>query len=115
MQKWGQSGLRRGSEREFESELRAEVAAYFPRLRDYVAKMAEKQYGLLIWLSGPRRWAARPGDSPPQAGASKVPSSAKERACERLTTASDSFKKKLVRPVVNRPRFEPSKETLTEE
>jgi hypothetical protein len=51
LQKWGQSGLRKGSEPEFESELRAEVAAYFPRLRDYVAKMAEKQYGLLIWLS----------------------------------------------------------------
>jgi hypothetical protein len=40
-----------GPEPELESELRAEVAAYFPRLRDYVARVAEKQYGLLIWLT----------------------------------------------------------------
>jgi Domain of unknown function (DUF1877) len=40
-----------GSDAEYESELRAEVARYFPLLRDYVAKMSEKQYGLLIWVS----------------------------------------------------------------
>jgi hypothetical protein len=40
-----------GSDAEYESELHAEVAAYFPRLRDYVARTAEKQGGLLIWLS----------------------------------------------------------------
>ena len=40
-----------GPEPELESELRAEVATYFPRLRDYVARMAEKEYGLLIWLT----------------------------------------------------------------
>ena len=40
-----------GSEPELESELRAEVGRYFPRLRDYVARMAEKQSGLLIWLT----------------------------------------------------------------
>ncbi|MGA8496213.1 MAG: DUF1877 family protein [Xanthobacteraceae bacterium] len=40
-----------GSDAEFEAELRAEVGAYFPRLRDYVVRMAEKQDGLLIWLS----------------------------------------------------------------
>ena len=40
-----------GSDAEYESEVRAEVASYFPRLRDYVAKMSEKQDGLLIWLS----------------------------------------------------------------
>lgn len=41
----------RSSDAEFEAELRAEVASYFPRLRDYVAKMAGKQNGLLIWVS----------------------------------------------------------------
>ncbi len=40
-----------GSEAEFEAMLRAEVTSYFPRLRDYVVKMAEKQNGLLVWLS----------------------------------------------------------------
>jgi hypothetical protein len=40
-----------GSDAEFEAELRAEVGVYFPRLRDYVGRMAEKQDGLLIWLS----------------------------------------------------------------
>jgi hypothetical protein len=40
-----------GSDGEYEGEFRAEVASYFPRLRDYVAKAAEKQDGLLIWLS----------------------------------------------------------------
>jgi hypothetical protein len=40
-----------GSDAEFEAELRAEVGSYFPRLRDYVVRMAEKQDGLLIWLS----------------------------------------------------------------
>jgi hypothetical protein len=32
-----------GSDAEFEAELRAEVAFYFPRLRDYVIKMADKK------------------------------------------------------------------------
>jgi hypothetical protein len=41
----------RGSEAEFEAMLRMEVASYFPRLRDYVVKMAEKQNGLLMWVS----------------------------------------------------------------
>ncbi len=36
---------------EYESGLQAEVAYYFPRLQDYVTKMAQKQNGLLIWLS----------------------------------------------------------------
>jgi Domain of unknown function (DUF1877) len=40
-----------GSESEYEVELRAEVASYFPRLRDYVTKMADKQNGLLLWIS----------------------------------------------------------------
>jgi hypothetical protein len=31
--------------------LREEVATYFPRLRDYVVKMAGKQNGLLMWVS----------------------------------------------------------------
>ena len=39
-----------GSDAEYEAGLRAEVALYFPRLRDYVVKMAEKRDGLLIWL-----------------------------------------------------------------
>jgi hypothetical protein len=40
-----------GSDAEFEAQLRAEVASYFPRLRDYVVRMADKQNGLLIWVS----------------------------------------------------------------
>jgi Domain of unknown function (DUF1877) len=40
-----------GTEDQYEAELRAEVAAYFPLLRDYVVEMAAKQAGLLIWLS----------------------------------------------------------------
>jgi Domain of unknown function (DUF1877) len=39
------------SDAEFEAQLRAEVGSYFPRLRDYAVRMAEKQDGLLIWLS----------------------------------------------------------------
>jgi Domain of unknown function (DUF1877) len=39
------------SDAEFEAELRAEVRVYFPRLREYVVRMAAKQDGLLIWLS----------------------------------------------------------------
>jgi Domain of unknown function (DUF1877) len=34
-----------------ESEVRTEVATYFPLLRDYVAKTSERRGGLLIWLS----------------------------------------------------------------
>lgn len=41
----------RGTDAQFEAELRQEVGLYFPQLRDYVVKMAEKQYGLLIWMS----------------------------------------------------------------
>jgi hypothetical protein len=41
----------RGSEAEYERELRNEVGLYFPRLRDYVRKMSEKGNGLLIWLA----------------------------------------------------------------
>jgi hypothetical protein len=40
-----------GSDAEDENELRAEVDRYFPRLRDYVARMSAKQFGLLVWLS----------------------------------------------------------------
>jgi hypothetical protein len=49
-----------GSVAEYESELRAEVAYYFPLLRDDVAKMSAKQYGLLI-CGGAER--TRPGRS----------------------------------------------------
>jgi hypothetical protein len=40
-----------GSDADLESELRAEVAVYFPRLRDYVSASAERQGGLLTWVS----------------------------------------------------------------
>jgi hypothetical protein len=40
-----------GSDAEYEKDLRAEVGHYFPLLRDYVARMSEKQGGLLIWVS----------------------------------------------------------------
>ncbi len=40
-----------GSDSEFEDMLRADAASFFPRLRDYAVKMADKQNGLLIWLS----------------------------------------------------------------
>ena len=40
-----------GSDAEYESELRTEVAHYVPLLRDYVARMLEKRYGLLTWVS----------------------------------------------------------------
>jgi len=40
-----------GSDAQREGELRAEVATYFPRLRDYVGRMAARHNGLLIWLS----------------------------------------------------------------
>jgi hypothetical protein len=39
------------SDTEHESELHAEVAFYFPTLRNYVAKASESGDGLLIWLS----------------------------------------------------------------
>jgi hypothetical protein len=39
-----------GSAENFEDELREEVAYYFPLLRSYVAGMAKKQYGLLVWI-----------------------------------------------------------------
>jgi hypothetical protein len=32
------------------AELRAEVAHFFPLMRDYVVKLARKRYGLLVWL-----------------------------------------------------------------
>jgi len=41
----------RGSDAEFEGELRTEVGFYFPRLRDYVAATAARHGGLLIWIS----------------------------------------------------------------
>jgi hypothetical protein len=40
-----------GSDATYEEELRSEIATYFPLLRDYVAKMSEKENGLLTWLS----------------------------------------------------------------
>lgn len=40
-----------GPEAEYEGELRAVVAHYFPLLRAYVAKMSEKRGGLLTWVS----------------------------------------------------------------
>jgi hypothetical protein len=40
-----------GSDAEYESELRAEIAHYVPLLRDYVARMSEKRNGLLTWVS----------------------------------------------------------------
>jgi hypothetical protein len=40
-----------GSEAEFEEEMRDDVSFYFPMQRDYVAGMAAKGNGLLIWLS----------------------------------------------------------------
>ena len=39
------------SEAEFEADLRAVVGSSFPRLRDYVRRMADKGNGLLVWLS----------------------------------------------------------------
>jgi hypothetical protein len=39
------------SDAQLEAQLRAEVASYFPRLRDYVVRTADKQNGLLIWVS----------------------------------------------------------------
>ena len=39
-----------GSAAQYESELRAEIAQYFPPLRDYVGQMAAKKYGLLMWV-----------------------------------------------------------------
>jgi len=41
----------RGSDGEYENELREEVGVYFPRLRDYVAATAKRQNGLLLWAS----------------------------------------------------------------
>lgn len=41
----------RGPESEYETELRNEVALYFPLLRDYVRVMSEKANGLLFWNS----------------------------------------------------------------
>jgi hypothetical protein len=36
---------------DYENELRADVARYFPLLRDYVRTMSDKGNGLLIWVS----------------------------------------------------------------
>jgi len=46
-------GMPRGPDADavYEGELRAEVAVYFPRLRDYVAAAADKHDGLLLWVS----------------------------------------------------------------
>jgi hypothetical protein len=41
----------RGSDAEFEGQLRNEVGHFFPRLRDYVRGMSYKGNGLLTWLS----------------------------------------------------------------
>jgi hypothetical protein len=41
----------RGSDTEYEGELREEVGRYFPLLRDYVRDMSNKGNGLLIWVS----------------------------------------------------------------
>jgi hypothetical protein len=38
------------SDDSYDSEFREEVAFYFPRLRDYVIQIAQRQGGLLIWL-----------------------------------------------------------------
>ena len=40
-----------GGDAAYEADLRAEVAHFFPLMRDYVAKMAQQQYGLLVWLN----------------------------------------------------------------
>jgi hypothetical protein len=40
-----------GSNAQYENELRGEVARYFPLLRDYIGAMAEKNSGLLIWIT----------------------------------------------------------------
>jgi hypothetical protein len=40
-----------GSTSEFESEIRTELATYFPQLKNYVVQTAEKQNGLLMWLT----------------------------------------------------------------
>lgn len=40
-----------GADAAYEADLRAEVAHFFPLLRDYVAEAARKQHGLLVWLN----------------------------------------------------------------
>jgi len=40
-----------GSRAAFEDDVRREIAAYFPALRDYVAAAAAKGSGLLLWIS----------------------------------------------------------------
>jgi hypothetical protein len=40
-----------GSDSEYEAELRADVAADLPRLKDYVVRSVAGREGLLIWLS----------------------------------------------------------------
>jgi hypothetical protein len=35
----------------YDDELREEVGFYFPRLKDYVVQVAQRQGGLLVWLS----------------------------------------------------------------
>ena len=40
-----------GSDTEHEGDVRAAVASYFPRLRDYMARVSEKGEGFLTWLS----------------------------------------------------------------
>jgi hypothetical protein len=40
-----------GTVAEYEAELRAELASYFPALCDYVSNMSSKGNGLLTWIS----------------------------------------------------------------
>jgi hypothetical protein len=40
-----------GPAADYETELRNEIAIYFPRLRDYVRTMADRGNGLLVWVS----------------------------------------------------------------
>lgn len=44
-------GMPRGPGSDDDGGLREEVGYYFPLLRDYVIKVAQKQGGLLTWLS----------------------------------------------------------------
>ena len=44
-------GMPRGPGSDHDSGLREEVGYYFPQLRDYVLLVAQRQGGLLTWLS----------------------------------------------------------------
>lgn len=41
----------RGTETEFESQIRQEAGNYFPKLRDHVRQMADRRNGLLMWIT----------------------------------------------------------------